>query len=75
MSSFTSQKGGEIITVSFGPHSNWTSRCFWENQERHHQLASMRPSSNDTQGEQLGVASQARIEEQVAGQGCQCQCM
>ena len=73
MSSFTTNKGGEIITLSFGPHSNWTSRCFWELQERHHQLASLRPSSdvrdgggqNETSstGEQLGVASQARQSE------------
>jgi hypothetical protein len=45
MSAFTSQKGGEIVTLSFGPNSNWTSRCFWELQERHHQLSSLRPST------------------------------
>ena len=72
MSSFAQQKGGEIITLSFGPNANWTSRCFWELQERHHQLTSLRPSTEDlssssssassatSSGEQLGVASHAR---------------
>ena len=68
MSAFSQQKGGEIITLSFGPNANWTSRCFWELQERHHQLTSLRPSSevnpdNETSGEQLGVASHARQSE------------
>ena len=73
MSAFSTTKGGEIITLSFGPNSNWTSRCFWELQERHHQLASLRPSNDatcrnneddtSTSGEQLGVASQARQSE------------
>ena len=51
MSAFSSQsKGGEIITCSFGPHSNWTSRCFWDLQERYEQLASMGPASMERGG-------------------------
>ena len=46
--------GGEIITLSFGPQSNWTSRCFWELQERHEQLVSLGPASLAEEGGESG---------------------
>ena len=29
----TSGNGGEIITLQFGPESNWAARTFWELQD------------------------------------------